>query len=170
VRSHEQFSISVFADFSGPPTTSTTPSPTRRRRIDPAPEVAYAVSGSLSPDSRFCCLKTEALIKWRRDIQQNDIRQNDNRYNSEERLIPSNTNDTLCVCVRERERESVCVCVREREIVCVREKERERDCVCERERESERLCVTERERERESVTERVCLCCVRERERESVCV
>ena len=57
----------------------------------------------------------------------------------------------MCVCLRERERESVCVCVREREresvSVCVRESV----CVCEREKEREcvRVCARERERERE---------------------
>ncbi len=56
----------------------------------------------------------------------------------------------VCVCVWERERESVCVCVcvRERERVCVWERERERECVCVCERERERVCVCERERER----------------------
>ena len=41
--------------------------------------------------------------------------------------------------------ESVCVCVRERERVCVRERERQREresvCVCERESQRERVCV-----------------------------
>ena len=46
-----------------------------------------------------------------------------------------------CVCVREREGESVCVCERERD--------GERECVCVREREGERVCVCERERGQE---------------------
>ena len=48
----------------------------------------------------------------------------------------------MCVCERERKRESVCVCARERE--------RERACVCVRERERARVsvCVYVCERER----------------------
>ena len=52
----------------------------------------------------------------------------------------------LCVCERERERESVCERERERESVC--ERERERESVFER----ERVCV----RERNSATQVFC--------------
>ena len=57
----------------------------------------------------------------------------------------------MCLCVREKERESVFGCVWVRERVCVygceRERERETLYVCDRERECVCVCMSEKENE-----------------------